>query len=171
MCAMSLTGGWLLTIVGRNFGFYAGISHVSRVMSLGMSHVSRVMSLTPVCFGFYADVVNVSVGSSLYDNPLLSQPTGRYWHGKAVCRIPCTPGAQANGVGQIRADEYQCDREFVAGGGNAWMSDTHILCVMPAGVGVAKALSLAIGSAQLDGPSPVPALAATTQYGQGNGYA
>ena len=137
----STAGGWILTIVGRNFGFYA-------------------------------DVVNVSVGSALYDNPILSQATGRYWHGKAVCRIPCTPGSASDGVGQSWGDEYQCDDrdKFVAGGGNRWMSDSHILCVMPAGVGVARGLTVAVGSAQVDGPSPVPSLRGTTQYGQNNGF-
>ena len=43
----STAGGWILTIIGRNFGFYA-------------------------------DVVNVSVASSIYDNPRLSLATGRY---------------------------------------------------------------------------------------------
>ena len=135
----STAGGWLLTIVGRNFGFYA-------------------------------DVVNVSVASSLFDNALKSQATGRYWHGKAACRIPCTPGAEADAVGQLHGDEYQCDEEFAQGAGNRWMSDSHIMCIMPAGVGVGKGLTLAVGSAQVDGPSPVPALAADTQYGQAHGF-
>jgi len=135
----STAGGWLLTIVGRNFGFYA-------------------------------DVVNVSVASSIFDNPLSSLATGRYWHGKAVCRIPCVAGAEAQSVGQLSADEYQCDASFVAGGGNTWMSDSHILCIMPAGVGVAKGLSVAIGSSQVDGPSPVPSLRESTRFGQANGF-
>ena len=145
----STAGGWIMTIIGRNFGFYA-------------------------------DVVNVSVASSIYDNPRLSLATGRYWDGKASCRIPCTPGAEADGVGQYsgvrapgsprRSDEYQCDSDFVSGGGNKWMSDTHILCIMPAGVGIAKGLTVAIGSAQVDGPSPVPALHSTSRFGQAHGF-
>ena len=40
----------------------------------------------------------------------------------------------------------------MSGGGNRWMSDSHILCVMPAGVGIAKGLTVAIGSAQVPKP-------------------
>jgi hypothetical protein len=56
----STAGGWLMTIVGRNFGFYA-------------------------------DVVNVSVASSIYDNALLSLATGRYWDGKVCMRLSPMP--------------------------------------------------------------------------------
>eukprot|EP00960_Hanusia_phi_P066527 766414-Hanusia_phi.AAC.3 len=128
-------GGWLMTIIGRNFGFYA-------------------------------DIVNVSVSNSIYDNPEKSISTGRYLHGKSVCRIPCTPGAEANGVWQSYPDEFQCDGDYRQGAGNKWMSDSHIICIMPAGVGLMQDLTVAIGSAAIDGPSPVPSMRYDTQYGQ-----
>ena len=46
------------------------------------------------------------------------------------------------------------------------MSDSHIICIMPAGVGQMQDLSVAIGSAAIDGPSPVPSMRYDTQYGQ-----
>jgi hypothetical protein len=68
-------------------------------------------------------------------------------------------------------DQYQCDGSlYFAGTGNRFVSDTHIVCIAPAGVGVSQALTVAVGSTQVDGPSPVPNERKETAAGQINNY-
>ena len=107
--------------------------------------------------------------SSVFNNVLKSDTFGKYLYGKAVCRIPCTPGTEANGILQSVSDEFQCNSlRFRAGTGNRFVSDTHIVCIAPAGVGISHDLTVAVGSTQLDGPSPVPNMRSETQWGQSN---
>ena len=161
-------GGWLMTIIGQNFGNVAdGNVSLEFISSL---HLDAHLS-------FFA-VINVSVSSSVFNNMIKSDTFGKYLNGKAVCRIPCTPGSPADGVWQIPGtslngewtilhDQYQCNTTlFYAGTGNRFVSDTHIVCIAPAGVGLSQGLTVAVGSTQLDGPSPVPNERSETQYGQ-----
>ena len=128
---------------------------------------------------FCLPVINVSVSSSVFNNILQSDSFGKYLFGKAVCRIPCTPGSPADGVWQVPGpgmtsdgqyqthDQYQCDRNaYYAGTGNRFVSDTHIICIAPAGVGLSQGLTVAVGSTQVDGPSPVPNEVLETAAGQ-----
>jgi hypothetical protein len=158
-------GGWLLTIIGKNFGNYAdGTINLSIIYNfLSFRFTDKSVS--------WCAVINVSVSSSVFNNVLKSDTFGKYLQGKAVCRIPCTPGSSADGVRQTFQDQYQCDgNTYFSGTGNRFVSDTHIVCIAPAGVGISQALTVAVGSTQVDGPSPVPNARKETAAGQINNY-